>query len=201
MIHLAFIRSSTCYDCWDYYECKTDVWVFGDVGGYQYLRQEIFKASKATDNIYLTILDKHSTSMRGVILPAKKIKTQKPRLKFIERFVSDESGTNMELVIYGNLAGYQYLAETIETLIKKYAGNPSEHIHLDDQSDPYIIARSVSLNLRGPLHKWRKQNMEEYANLVYNKSNYFIPPNLEYRFQEKEEYLAINAKNSEFLKI
>lgn len=201
MPNLVFIRSATCLDCWDYYETKTDVWVFGDVEGYDSLRQDILKATGATENIHLTLLERHATSMRGVVLPAKGMDSRRPRLKFIERFIPDKSGPNMELVIFGNQAGYRYLADKIAKLMQDYLGRPSEHLHLDDHSDPHLLPRSVALNLRGPVQKWGRKSLAEHGDLVYSKSVDFLPSALDHRVQQGGEYEEISAEESEFLKL
>jgi hypothetical protein len=201
MANLAFIRSATCFECWDYYEKKTDVWVFGNVDGYDWFRQNLVKATRATKNIHLTLLEQHPTSMRSVILPAKTDDSPRPRLKFIERFVSSQGSPNMELVIFGNEAGYLYLADKIAKLANENVGSPSEHVHLDDLSDPHVVPRSVSLNLRGPIQKWEAKHFGEYSDLVHSKSQDFLPTALNYRLREDDEYEEITAEESEFLKL
>lgn len=201
MANLAFIRSATCFESWDYYERKTDVWIFGDVEGYDWLRQKFLDAMGATENCRLSILQKHLTSMKSVILPAESTGDQSPRFKVIERLIPDPATPNLELVFFGNASGYQYLADKLATLVKKHSGNPSEHVHLDDLVDPNMVPRSVSLNLRGPVHKWEREKFGEYAGLVYSISPDLLPSELDYRLHQKVEYEEITVAESEFLRI
>jgi hypothetical protein len=199
--NLVFIRQQSCVDCWDYFESKTDVLVFGDVEGYAYFRKQLSRARTTGINVHLTLLAQHPTSMRCVILPARDDGSAEARLKFIERFVSGKSGPNMELVIYGNQTGFQYLSDKLEKLEKEFAGQPSEHVHLDDLTDAHIVPRSVSLNLRGPLRKWERDNFNEYSDLILIKSEYFLPAAIRYRFSENEDYEEISANQSDFLSL
>jgi hypothetical protein len=188
-------------DCWDYYESKTDVLVFGDVEGYTLFRQQLQRAKTAKENVHLTLLEQHPTSMRSVILPARDDGAAEARLKFIERFVSGKSGPNMELVIFGNQTGFQYLADKLEKLEKGFVGQPSEHIHLDDLTDAHVVPRSVSLNLRGPLRKWERDNFDEYGDLILKKGEHFLPAAISYRVSKQEEYEEISASESDFLSL
>ena len=199
--NLTFIRSQSCMDCWDYYEIKTDVLVFGDVEGYEYFRQQLSRAQAAKENVHLTWLEQHPTSMRSVILPACDDGAAEARLKFIERFVSGNSGPNMELVIFGNKTGFRYLAYKLEKMEKEFVGQPSEHIHLDDITDPHVVPRSVSLNLRGPLRKWERDNFDEYSDLILKRGEHFTPAAVRYRVGKREEYEEITATESEFLSL
>lgn len=199
--NLTFIRSQSCWECWDYYELRTDVFVFGDVEGYTHFRQQLLRAKTAKENIHLTVLEQHPTSMRGVILPARDDGAVEARLKFIERFVSGKSGPNMELVIFGNKLGLQYLADKLEKVKKKFVGQPSEHIHLDDTSDAHVVPRSVSLNLRGPMRKWEREHFEEYGDLILKKGEDFLPAAIGYRVGDQEEYQEISASESDFLSL
>lgn len=201
MANLAFIRSTTSFECWDYYEKKTDVWVFGDVEGYDWFQQAILKATNGNNNIHLTLLEEHPTSMRAVLLPAKTDDSRGPRLKFIERLVSSQSSPNMELVIFGNEGGYDYLQNKIAKATREHTNNPSEHIHLDDLSDRHVVPRSISLNIRGPILAWEAKNLGQYSDLVHKTGPDFLPTAGNYPLQCPEEYVEINAEDSEFLKL
>src|SRR5438445_8955686 len=159
MPNLAFIRSVLSFDCWDYYESKTDVWVFGDVEGYALLEQKIRLAVHSKENIHLNLTREHPVSMEVVIVPATRTIKTKARVKFVERFVRYAGRPNMELVIFGNKAGLMYVAGRVKHVVREYKGNPSEHIHLDDVNDPQVVPRSVSLNLRAPFQKWSSKNL------------------------------------------
>jgi hypothetical protein len=175
---LFFIRGVSTHEGWDYFESHTGVWIFGDVAGYRCFRQSVLKAIGATRNIHLTLLEKNPESMRGVILPAKQGGARKPRLKFIERLVEDKQRPNMELVIYGNPAGYHYLADNIETAINEYVNDTCEHIHLDCFADPHVVRPGADLNLRGPLRKWGPNNFGGCEQGIYAKNPHFLPRGL-----------------------
>jgi hypothetical protein len=201
MSSLFFIRTAGVFCCWDYYESKTDVLIFGDVAGYRSFSQTILKAKTSKSNLHLSLLDGHPQSMRGVILPAKADKSSRPRLKLIERFVHFKGRPNMELIIFGNQRGYDYLSEMITRLAHSKDSDPSEHVHLDDLVDSVLVRRSVSLNIRAPLGHWNRRGLGEYSGLVYGKNLDRLPPGLEYMTKTKERYEAVTEKQSDFLKL
>lgn len=200
MANLVFIRSTTIFDCWDYFDKKTDVLVFGDYDGYKSLRTNVLHAIKSTKNIHLSLLEKFPYSMRCVILPPLKKNGAKPGLRFIERYFPGGTPT-MELVVFGNTAGYRHLANQISRLLKKDFGGPSEHFHLDDVIDSVVVPRSGALNLRGPVSKWSSKSLKEYADLVFKKNEDFLPAELHYKLKEADEYQEITPEESEFLKL
>ena len=89
----------------------------------------------------------------------------------------------------------------MEKVKKKFVGQPSEHIHLDDTSDAHVVPRSVSLNLRGPMRKWEREHFEEYGDLILKKGEDFLPAAIGYRVGDQEEYQEISASESDFLSL
>ena len=201
MRHLAFIRATMGWDTEEYYEVKTDVWIFADPQGFKYFIERIRFASKAKKNIHLELLDHHPTSMKVVVVPAVKTATRSPRLKFVERFVSGTKEPNMELVILGNGSGYKQFASELSGFAKRNGGNPSDHIHFDDLSDSRLVRRSVSLNVRAPVKHWKRKSFGPYESLVFEKRKEFVPSDLLSYRQTDEEYEEINIANSEMLKL
>jgi hypothetical protein len=201
MATLIFIRNSCTYDCWDYYDKKTEVWVFGDLDGYNLFRQDILLAVTKTTNTHIPFLDRNPISMRGIILPAQVKYRQFARIKLIERFVTYDGNPSMELVIAGNEKGYHYLAEKLAFLINSENGNVEEYIKFDDLTDPAVVKRSVALNVRAPLKKWSVKKLGEYAVLLKKKSEYFIPLELQYRLNISQAYVDINTNESPVVRI
>lgn len=199
--NLTFIRSQYCWDCWDYYELRTDILVFGNIEGYRYFRERLLSAKTTEKNVHLTLLEQHPKSMKGVILPARDDGATEARLKLIERFVSGNAGPNMELVIFGNRPGLQYLADKLEKVEKNFVGRPSEYIQLADTTDSHVVPRSVSLNLRGPMRKWERDHFGEYGDLILKKGEDFLPTSIGYRVDDQEDYVEISASESDFLSL
>jgi hypothetical protein len=198
MANLAFIRNMVCFDCWDYFECKTDVWLFGDVEGYTFFERQIRLAVFSEKNIHLSLTEKHPTSMRAVLVHASKNDQAPARLKFIERVVCDTRDLNMELVICGNNLGLTYLAEQVARITREYAGNPSEHTHLDDADNPHVAARSVSLNIRGPFDRWTRESFGEYTELILKKNEHFLPVHGCVADETPRPYEEIRPEESDF---
>jgi hypothetical protein len=201
MANLFLLRNKTGFDCWDYYDELTDVYVFGDRAGFKSLIQDLFQAEDRQTNTHLTLADKNPNSMRGVILPASKKWPKNPRLKFTERFVWFEGRPKMELVIFGNKQGYRYLRDVIIELMGKKVRNSSDYVQLNDLLTPQVVPRSISLNLRPPVAKWSRKALEPYDTLVFGKNRYMLPADLDYRLEEKEDYEEISEKESEFLRL
>lgn len=149
---LYFIRQTTMYDPETCFEIWTDIWVFGDIRGYSYVRTAILNAKGASKPLRLDAIPHHSHSMRVLVLPADRGTSVRPRVKLIERLIWDRDRLNMELVIYGNRPGYDRLAAVFQHSIDN-PDDPSEHQHLDDAPvrGRWIVPRSVSLNVRNPL--------------------------------------------------
>lgn len=201
MKRLIFIRTAKSFHSWDYYETKTSVYVFGNVAGFDYFCERLLAAKRARRNVRLTLSIKRSFSMQVVILPANASGVGKPRLKFIERLVFLRSRPFMELVIYGNKKGYDYLAGLLKVLRRDAAGNISEHVELDDTHNRYIVPRSVSLSIRAPLVTWNRRNLSEYQYLVCKRSPNFLPTDVDYLLSNRGPYERIAAADSDFLRL
>lgn len=201
MPNLALIRNRTTHDCWDYYDSKTDIWIFGDVEGYRLLRTQLMKATRAKRNIHLDILEKNPNSMRSVILPAQQSKRKRALLKFVERFVWIDGNPHMELVIAGNVQGYKYLAKEVAGLTRKSRDDVSEHGHFDDSVSNSIVPRSVALNIRAPLRQWRIESYAEFSDLLQRRGEDFLPKDIMYRLETKEDYCEIVCGESDMLRL
>jgi hypothetical protein len=197
MPKLALIRLSTVHECWDYFEEKTDVWVFGDCEGYQLLAEMLIGAATSSNNRHVEACEQHPTSMRCVILPSPIGNQSRPHLKFFERFAFNKSESFMELVMCGNQAGYRHLSARILELCQKGLGNLDEHFHLDDSTDSCVVKRSVALNFRGPVAEWRREKFDPYEDLVFENQASAFPASLAYRLGDRGSYEEISYKKSE----
>ncbi|MFO0840536.1 MAG: hypothetical protein U1D55_18670 [Phycisphaerae bacterium] len=198
--HIYFIRGQMAYECPDYFESKTDVWILGDLDGYQYFCDALHSARRTRRNQHLTGVDPHSHSMRVVILPAARAPRVPARLKVIERVVFATVKPEMELVIYGNAAGYQLLAGNLTRMMRECADNPELHTHLDDDGvEPCLVKRSVSLDIRGPLRRWGQGAGECWERMVYSRQATYLPADVEDLTADILPYSEINPAASPFL--
>ncbi|MCH8073176.1 MAG: hypothetical protein IIA09_14615 [Proteobacteria bacterium] len=127
-------------------------------------------------------------SMRVCILPAATKPEKQPRLKFVERVVFLTDSPEMELIIYGNNAGYLELAECYEYACTQYLNDPSDHMHLDDYMDRRIVRRSVALNIRGPLESWSRGGLKNYGAFVFERQSTYVPDDIEYLTKKLRPY-------------
>jgi hypothetical protein len=201
MKNIVFIRSLASAQCWDYYESKTEAWVFGDIGGFEYLRKCFLNAKSLEANVHLNEIDPGSNSMRVVVIPSSKSLVDRARIKIIERFIKVDGIPNMELVFFGNDLGYDYLANKLGTMLKNPNSDVSDHFHLDDINDTCLVKRSVSLNVRAPLSKWDREALREYAPLVFEKIEAFLPNEIECAPDEEIAYQELSPIQSDFLRL
>ena len=174
--NLYFVRGTVTFDPQTCFETWTDVWVFGDVRGYLYARSMILDAKGSAKAIRLHAIPHDSHSMRVLILPANRRVTARPRVKLAERLIWDSGRLKMELVVYGNPAGYDRLA----AVFKRSADDPgdaSNHEHIDDSTmrGRWLVPRSVSLNVRSPLPRWDLESLGPYKTVVANRQKDFLP--------------------------
>jgi hypothetical protein len=188
MKNLHFIRSITVMEDDDYYESKTDVCVFGDLGGYAYLCDVLREARDGGGAIKLSEIPRRSNSMHVVILPAATHPLRAPRLKLIERIVFARRAPVMELIVYGNRAGYNKLGALVAELADSRAGVPLDHFHVDDWTDDWVVKRSVALNIRGPLKTWSRHALGSYATAIYERSRHYIPDDIGYLHPRPYEF-------------
>jgi hypothetical protein len=194
MNHIVFIRNITAHDLWDYYDNKTEVWVFGTPSGYMLFKESIISAITAKHNVHLSTSGSEF-SMKVVILPAQTTTSELPRLKFIERFVWSSNSPVMELVIAGNARGYEHFAKEVDKL-SRAPRDPSEHCHWDDISSPIVIPRSVAINIRAPIGHWSRKGYKDYAHMIETRGDYYLPKELLYRAAIPEEYTEITLNES-----
>ena len=159
----------------DVYDFKTDVWVFGDVEGYRLLSRCLRRACKSrrVANVH-DFVSGTAVSMLCAITPVDR-DVKDARLKIAERLVFIRRRPRMEVIIHGSEAAYQKLADIIDEVCRDYTDIPQEHIHMDDWTDDWVIPRSISLNIRGPLSRWSKKGLQEYADFVYQPSEFTLP--------------------------
>jgi hypothetical protein len=169
------------------------VWVCGDIEGYEYIIDVLEKAKSATRNTHVKI-DLNSKSMIVVVLPAAKRMPRRARIRLIERCVCWKGRKKMELVIFGTKEGYTKLAGVFREQVKSGIDEPGSHTHVNDEDDSWVIKRSVSLNVRGPLRKWRSDSLDKYSSTFKKWHRCDLPEY--YQTQEREPYLTISASNS-----
>jgi len=67
-----------------------------------------------------------------------------------ERLVHRDGRFNMELIVGGSKAGFEFLSEHFRCSARKHVGDADNHLHIDD-NDEILVMPSVFLNIRGPL--------------------------------------------------
>lgn len=197
MSQLHLIRSKVSWEAENIYEEKTDVWVMGDVAGYTSLRVAIAKAMRDKRPVLLPHQRK-SNSMRLCILPAASLPIRAARLKLVERIVFFGRAPEMELIIYGNRAGYKWLSDCLKMACTRLLDDPSEHIHLDDWHDRRIVRRSVAVNIRGALSKWSRAGLQQYDTIVFDRQPTYLPAGIEYLSKESFPYRPPTAEEEPF---
>lgn len=196
---LRFIRLSACWACPDYFEETTDVWVFGDIAGYRYFQTCLERAKGARCNVHVQVTPR-SNSMRVVIVPAAGKPPRQTRLKLIERIVCAGSKPEMELVIYGNARGYDFLASRFEREIGEGVDDPCSHTHVD-RDNPELVQRSVSLNIRGPLLHWSKNKLGDHVDMAYKRAPTYLPDEAKHWDARSDPYEEIDPDRSSFLRL
>lgn len=196
---LRFIRLSVCSECPDYFEKTTDVWVFGDVAGYRYFQSCLERAKGARRNIHVQVTPR-SNSMRVVIVPPADKPTRQARLKLIERIVCAGRKPEMELVIYGNGRGYDFLASCFEREIGEGVDDLWSHTHVDS-ADRELVQRSVSLNIRGPLLHWSKSRLGDHVDMVYKRAPTYLPDEAKHWNARSDPYEEIDPRWSTSLRL
>ena len=191
MSNLFLIRNATGIECDYYHSEKTDVWFLGDVQGYKLFLNRLRSSITAKHNLHLWSLAKRECNMLLSILPPITTKSKRPQMRFWERFVYAKSKPWMELVICGNLPGYEHFISEVELFVEHPADDTSSHSHFDEQNrhQSWIKARSVSLNLRGPVKQWDAKKLQEdgHDRFLERKLPETIPADLHYHFRKKKQ--------------
>jgi hypothetical protein len=181
------VRNSCGIDSEIYYEEKTDVWFLGDVQGYESFLKCLSSAVGSKRNVHLWSLAKNECNMLLCVLPPVAIKNTRPIVRFWERFVWHKGKPWMELVISGNKSGYHKLILRVKRFLGNTSCDTSGHDHFDDQTwdRKWIRARSVSINMRGPLKKWSLSGLQEngHDQFIQRKLPGTIPFDLRYQIK------------------
>lgn len=190
MNNIFFIRAKTIIDSPIECESLTDVWLFGDIDGYNYLIKCLTQQIK--NNKPVRVLPKNKVSMSVLILSATTIPKKSPRLIIKERLIRLNSENRMEMILFGNMKGYEYLIGIIKIMIKNSSNDLSNHIHIDYQ-DKALIQRSISLNIREPLSKWKPNILGVYKKMIYKRDEDFLPSikflsSWDYEIPKKKDY-------------
>jgi hypothetical protein len=147
-------RTTSIVDLHEYFERRTDVWLFGDCDGYREFARALrnVAANRSEQRLSESSLAKQSM---GVYVVAGDIGSS-PALRIVERRVKEGVGARMEFVIAGNPEGLGCLADSVESLIA--SSDPlDDHIHFDDtEQDSFVVPRSVVLTVRAPVLSWQK---------------------------------------------
>jgi hypothetical protein len=193
------IRLTASIDTMWQWETRTDVWIIGDVDGYRLFQARLIEAIDAQTNIHLDFIESCKTSMQCVILPAAVRPKTRPKLKLIERKAFKHDEPEMELIIYGNQAGYKILAAEFDVAILHMVDLPDHHIHIEDWWTSWVVKRSVSMNIRGPFSEWHPDRLQGHKHLVYERQDTYLPDNCDYMVKEHWPYEEPVAGESPYI--
>jgi hypothetical protein len=191
--HLCFFRSLTSCEAVDYFETITEFLLFADVGGMQTFLSALGQAERATRNIHLAVTGFGSISSAAVIIPAAKTPTR-PALRMIERPIVRDGVEAMELVFYGNKAGYRRLRDCIKRLVENHTGDPDEHAHFEHSWSAFIVAPSVALNVRAPVRRWTKSNLQHWHSMLSKRNPQYIPTGVSPRAIADGKYRELSPR-------
>jgi hypothetical protein len=203
MPHVTFVRSLSTIQSEQIYDFKTEAVVFGDVEGYRVIARLLRRAQTAR-----RVLNLHDAAagtpvgMLCAIIPADR-QLDGVRLKLIERLVFVKRRPKMELVIHGTQIAYERLATVFELMISHSTDIPQDHTHVGDWSDQWtkegwMVPRSVSVNIRGPLEKWTKTGLQEYEQFVYHSTRFTLPDEYD---RILEPYASVSLRSNPWLRL
>ncbi len=169
--NLYFIRDEFLSDPYIAIDDRTEVLLFGDLAGFQYLQDCLLKAQTSTRCVHLTHLDMRTFTMSCTILPAQR-SVKRARLKFLERLIFVGRQPRIEFLIYGTLAGYRSLSRTLQATIRRTDEDVEKHFHLDNRFDRSIASGSINLQVCQPLRVWKPDKLPRYVHkMIYHKPN------------------------------
>ena len=185
---LALKRSRTVWMDELYYEEKTEIWVFGDEHGYCNLARVLRSVCSRNQTVDISN-GIRSNGMSLLLIPASE-PVARARIKMFERIVFKKTKPQMELVIYGNAKGFCRLAEIFDRLVVTSLDDPVNHEHVNDWFDRWVVKKSVSLNIRGPVRKWSRKSLGDYYETARKPGEYYLPSNIEYLDRESLPYVV-----------
>lgn len=184
---LCFVRRCVIRDTSVIYEQRTEVWVIGNREGYDMFIRKINQVLSRNESTHIASRVDRGSLMRVVLIPAQNTKARCPRLRFIERCVSFRRRVVMELVIVANTSGYEYLVEKFVKM-RNMAGKTTEHLHLSDWTDPYVVGGSVALNVRSAVLQWTDRNIVGLGRQVVSSREKSILRDVYEYHDPKEKY-------------
>jgi len=200
MRHLVFIRSITSWD--PYQDQRTNVLVYGDVAGYEYFHSELLRTSRRSRRLVeLSEIPRRSKSMRVVLVPAEPPVPSRPKMKIAEWLVYRTRRPEMELIFYANPAGFRRLAAIVRRLLNESIDDPWDHEHVDDWYDRWIVKRSVSLNIRGPVRRWTRRALAEHAETAFGGTSHYLSEDAEGMKPEDYPYEPPSPKTHPMLSL
>lgn len=177
--HLHFVRSRTAIQSESRYDSKTDVYMFGDTAGFSRFLDGLRSAERG-EAVRLSPTGNRSTGMHALIMSANTARGVSPRIRFFERVIFVRKRARMEFVIYGNGSAYRRLADDIQKLLDRGGSPLLDHLHLDDESDRWILRRSIAVNIRMPLGAWSRSALGSYATAIYSENRFQLPDDIGY---------------------
>jgi len=191
MPKLLLERCESSFETDSEFRKRTEVLIWGDVAAYKHLQSLFQKACHSRNNVHVDIIKPCETSMQCVILPAARAPRKRPKLKISERKIYCRREPEMELIFYGNTAGYGLISDIFGGMLDWALNKPGEHTHVDDWGFPAMIdPYGVILNIRGPVLQWNRKNLAEYAPFLAKpkREAWYYPDPWELKNPRQEKY-------------
>ena len=149
-MNLSFVRHKTVGQGDGIYISGTEVWVYGDVEGYNYWIKLLADAAGGAPAFRIDpkVLGLYSMSL----VLQQRIRHRDAILDLSERLFHRPDPI-MELVINATTSGYRKLLDEVQAFTKKGNDDPEDHIHVGDHVS-WLTGNSICLNVRGPMKVW-----------------------------------------------
>lgn len=178
---LHFIRHLAVHDSSVIYHQYTDVWLVGDVLGFE--RFETQLRSQADSITALALHDQSviTHGMAALFLPPP-LGIAEARIRIIERVRSLDGNRVMQLVVRATSSGYLALADIVRKALVQGRDVPDWHDHLDFGFPCYREGfGGVALRVCGPLTEFNRDNAEPYQSIIFDRQprsspNGFVTP-------------------------
>ncbi len=145
---MIFARGKQRYNMANFFAEYTDVWEFGTADDYRAFADHLRRHAAGHADHTSIPPDRSSPGMDVLLLPTC-VDATPPFLVIQERMIRQKKRTNMELIIGGTSEGFAYLEYQFLEIIQNAEGDPSDHIHVDLNTE-LLEFPTVFLNIRGP---------------------------------------------------
>ncbi len=198
--HLYFFRSQTSWESDSFFLSKPDYWVFGDEQGFAYLVNSLRTQLRAKKTLDLERVPFTTSNSQPVLILPAQDSPVKPRIRLVERCAFRGSQFVMELILAGNRSGFEKLAQIVESLVATPFDERafSEHLHVNDWTDRWVVRESVSLNIRAPVSRWSDKMARENHSFLFDPDHLNLPEECGYLTPETCPYEPPDVADAAF---